>query len=336
MMKFSIFVPTYNAAAWIERCIWSIRRQDYAPSAVEILVIDGGSSDGTREMAQALGAKVLDNPRKLAHFAFSEFAAHATGDLVVMFAADNEMGVENWLSMASEVFEKNIDVAALWGRQVAAPDDPPANHYYALIQNDTISFFVNRNLEYYVRVGRRIEVQGAGGWVFRVEPDRQLVWGANGLVLRLNWARCFFYREFVGDNDVFQEVIESGHDTVAYIPELSVVHHHIRSVREWASKLRRNFHGHFLTHHSERNMGWIFGRGFRLRFLLWVIYAGIPLFSGADAVMRAWRERKLCWLYHPVFNIVQLAVYSSLVLGTREGWMYLWNTARRLAASRVS
>jgi len=323
MNKFSVFIPTYNAAQRIEKCLISIRQQEYPADKVEIVVVDGGSTDGTRAIAGEFGATVLDNPKKLAHFAFSEFAAQATGDLVIMFAADNELGVPNWLSMANTAFERYRDMSALWGRQVAAPQDPPANHYYELIQNDPLSFFVNRNLDFYKRYGSIFEVEGSTGWLFRVEAGRPLVWGANGLVLRWELAKPFFLKSFAGDNDVFQGVIESGHNLVGYLPGMKIIHHHIRSVAEWAGKLKRNFHRHFLSHYEERNMGWILDKTFRRRLLLWIIYAGVPFFSGFDAVVRSVRDRNACWLYHPVFNMVQLTVYSWLMLSTREGRSYL-------------
>jgi rSAM/selenodomain-associated transferase 2 len=44
----SVIIPTLNEAREIELTLASVRR-DYSPEAVEIIVVDGGSTDGTRE-----------------------------------------------------------------------------------------------------------------------------------------------------------------------------------------------------------------------------------------------------------------------------------------------
>ncbi|WP_407026405.1 glycosyltransferase, partial [Burkholderia pseudomallei] len=43
--KFSIIVPTFNAAASLDQALVSVRNQQYP--AVEVILIDGGSKDDT-------------------------------------------------------------------------------------------------------------------------------------------------------------------------------------------------------------------------------------------------------------------------------------------------
>lgn len=332
MLKFSVFIPTYNAAAWLDGCLRSIFGQDYPSDCIEAVVVDGGSTDATLEIARRYPARVLLNEKRLAHYAFELYGRHADGDLVVMFAADNELVGNDWFRAANDLFERNRDLGAVWGRQVSGADDPSLNHYYELIQNDPLSHFTNRNLEGYMRSGEAVEARGRMGRVFRVDRHRSLIWGANGLVLRLEFVRCFFTAEdFVGDNDIFQDMVEAGHDLVAYVPDLRIVHHHVRSVAEWTRKIRRNFHNHFLQHHGKRNMGWAFGRGFVVRAAVWGVYAGVPLFSGCHALWLAARDRNRYWLYHPLLSMIQFYVYVWLVFGTKEGRQFLVRTARGAA-----
>ncbi len=53
----SIVIPTLNESAFIGRTIRSVLRP-----GVEVIVADGGSSDDTREIASASGARVIDAP----------------------------------------------------------------------------------------------------------------------------------------------------------------------------------------------------------------------------------------------------------------------------------
>ena len=52
----SIVIPTLNAAAHLDRCLAAIRHTD-AP--FEVVVVDGGSQDTTRDIAAAGGARVI-------------------------------------------------------------------------------------------------------------------------------------------------------------------------------------------------------------------------------------------------------------------------------------
>ena len=56
LRSISIIVPTYNEAALIQAFLLQLR--DHAPDA-EVIVVDGGSSDGTREQARELCARVI-------------------------------------------------------------------------------------------------------------------------------------------------------------------------------------------------------------------------------------------------------------------------------------
>ncbi len=46
----SILIPIRNEAAYIERCLAAVLAQDYPAAQMEILVADGMSDDGTREI----------------------------------------------------------------------------------------------------------------------------------------------------------------------------------------------------------------------------------------------------------------------------------------------
>ncbi len=58
-MKASVVIPTFNEAAAIAAVIGEIPRD----IAVEVIVADGGSTDGTQEISRAAGATVIDAGR---------------------------------------------------------------------------------------------------------------------------------------------------------------------------------------------------------------------------------------------------------------------------------
>jgi glycosyltransferase involved in cell wall biosynthesis len=82
-MTLSVVIIARNEAARIERCIASVRWAD------EVVVLDGGSTDATVELARALGARVevaTDWPGFGAQK--NRALALATGDWILSLDAD--------------------------------------------------------------------------------------------------------------------------------------------------------------------------------------------------------------------------------------------------------
>ncbi|MGB9184340.1 MAG: glycosyltransferase family 2 protein [Solirubrobacteraceae bacterium] len=318
-------LPTLNAAGSLfERALQSIRGQDYPQERVEVIVADGGSSDATRATAEGFGARVIGNPNRLAEWGVKEGILVASGEIVVIFAADNELVDGGWLRRVTGRFATDADVAACYGRLVSGSDDPPLNKYQALIQSEPLNWFLNRNLETYL-AGRAPGHDG--GIAFSVDPARPLVWGANGLALRADWVRSIWGRPgYVADTDAFHELIRSGRDRVVYFPGPYCYHHQVASLSDMRRKWLRNSRDHLLGQGEARDLDWVLVPGFRRRAVLWMIYSLVPVFSVADAVRRAVGDRSPYWLYHPVASLLQALTYVEVVIGTPAGRRFLSRT----------
>jgi len=334
--KITFSIPTYNAASDLPNCLSSIRNQNYPKDKIEILIADGDSEDDTVEIAKKFGAQVYHNEKRLADYGAKKIAKYATGDLLVIFAADNELGSDDWVQKVATIFTEHKDIAAIWGRIVSGKDDPAINKYYALIQSDPFFFFMNQNLKAYLRRTSVEEIMGGECYFFKVEKERPLVWGANGLTYDFHLVKDIILRdEFIADNDVFQIVIENGHNRVAYMPSLETVHHTVESLSEWVSKWRRNFTKTFLGKMESRNLNWAFTKDFKRKLALWLIYSLVPAFSFTDAVYKAVKDRSLYWMYHPLVAFAQSAVYIYLTLGTKSGRTMIHNVLKRGKLSQI-
>lgn len=77
-------LPTLNERAHLRDCLDSLLAQDYE-AVVEVLVVDGGSDDGTVDIARAVGGsvRVVPNTRVTAAAAMNTGIAEAVGELVV-------------------------------------------------------------------------------------------------------------------------------------------------------------------------------------------------------------------------------------------------------------
>jgi glycosyltransferase involved in cell wall biosynthesis len=84
----SVALITRNEAANLPRTLASVRW------AHEIVVVDSGSTDATRSIAQSLGARIIEEPWK--GFAAQKNSAigHATSDWILSLDADEELSPE--------------------------------------------------------------------------------------------------------------------------------------------------------------------------------------------------------------------------------------------------
>jgi glycosyltransferase involved in cell wall biosynthesis len=85
----SVVIPCLNEAPTIERCVTAAREvleRNRIPG--EVVVVDNGSDDGSAELAQRAGARVMHEPRRGYGSAYLAGFATARGDKIVMADAD--------------------------------------------------------------------------------------------------------------------------------------------------------------------------------------------------------------------------------------------------------
>lgn len=97
LLRFDVVVPAHNEAAAIGHCLASLRRLDWPPERVRLLVVADNCTDGTAALARAAGARVLertDGGRRGKGYALRlafEHSAHDNADAVVVVDADTEV-----------------------------------------------------------------------------------------------------------------------------------------------------------------------------------------------------------------------------------------------------
>jgi glycosyltransferase involved in cell wall biosynthesis len=88
----SIIIPSFNEKKYIGRSLDSIIVNDYPKENFEVLVVDGMSEDGTREVVRNYikkypSIKILDNPQKFTNFAFNIGIKNAKGEIIIFGGA---------------------------------------------------------------------------------------------------------------------------------------------------------------------------------------------------------------------------------------------------------
>ena len=87
-MKLSVVMPTLNEATNIEAALNAL--SPLRARGVEVIVVDGGSSDGAAQLARPLADRVLSAPRGRAS-QMNAGAAAAAGDVLLFVHADTRL-----------------------------------------------------------------------------------------------------------------------------------------------------------------------------------------------------------------------------------------------------
>jgi rSAM/selenodomain-associated transferase 2 len=85
----SIIIPTFNEADDIVALLAYLWQDAAGDDALEIIVVDGGSTDTTRALAQATGARVLTSPQKGRAAQLNHGAQAAVGSILYFLHADS-------------------------------------------------------------------------------------------------------------------------------------------------------------------------------------------------------------------------------------------------------
>ena len=141
---FSIVIATYNSAGTLGFTLESIKGQSIGADEVEVIVVDGGSTDKTREIAASYGAVVLENPERLPEFAKAVGSAYAHGRFLMRMDSDEEFSYAEQLAEKKALLEKHPEAKMLISNRILSGKRGicgiSAN--YMNILGDPFSYFV--------------------------------------------------------------------------------------------------------------------------------------------------------------------------------------------------
>lgn len=90
----TILIPMHNEKQYIATCLDSVLANDYPRDRLEILIIDGMSDDGSREIVEQYirqypFIQLLDNPKKIQAAALNVGIQKAKGEIIIRMDAHN-------------------------------------------------------------------------------------------------------------------------------------------------------------------------------------------------------------------------------------------------------
>ena len=143
----SVIVPAYNEEQNIAKCLESLSRQTVPRNLYEIIVVDGGSRDRTREIAAEYADMVFIQTSKKVGGARNDGAQKAQGDIIATTDADCIIPPD-WLSVIMTAFDRDPEIVQLFG-PVIPMEGGVKNHLFLALANNFSRFGYYSRLFYY-------------------------------------------------------------------------------------------------------------------------------------------------------------------------------------------
>ena len=120
----AVVIPTLNEELHIKNCIDSIISQSFPFAQMNLMVIDGGSTDKTREIVKSIAeqysnVRLLDNPKRIQSVAFNVGVANSSAPYIVRLDA-HALYKPKYIELCVKHLESNKeigDVGGVWDIQ---------------------------------------------------------------------------------------------------------------------------------------------------------------------------------------------------------------------------
>lgn len=325
----SVVIVAKNAKPILGLCLERLRRQNYNQSLIEILVIDGGSVDGTQEIARTFGACVIDGGYPDNQEARRYVGAKlATGEILLYLDADNLIPYDTWLLDMILPFEQPQVVVSF--TKWYDPDKllPSIDRYYALLGgNDPVVYYLGKHDR--VPYGERHLPKGAelvstinGCEIVRFSSKQLPTIGCNGFLVRKAYFDLLDLQdpEHFFHTDVHVDLLRKHPNAEYAIVGNAIIH---ASGGTLLINLRKRLR--YKSEHSERLREYRRYHVFdpscwrdRLRLLYVIVVAGTFIIPLLRAVVGFFRTRRWEWFWHPVATFGMVAAYSVALVSNKK------------------
>jgi rhamnosyltransferase len=263
----SVIIPVRDGGQDLIRCLDSVLAQQ-VDEAVEIIVVDSGSTDGSVAAARARSARVFEiPPHAFSHGASRNLgAARASGDILVFISQDAFAVDHAWLARLTAPLRETPQPGGVYGRQLAHDGAVPPEAYF---------------LDFLYGPSPRLQLAGT---VSQLSMRTTLFSNVNAAMPRSLWQRYPFVEDIVmsEDQEWSKRVLLAGY-TIVYEPRAAVRHSHPYTLR---TAFRR-----FFDSGASSGRAYMAGRSHSARVLLQVTgqYA-------QGEVAWLWQTRQRRWL----------------------------------------
>jgi glycosyltransferase involved in cell wall biosynthesis/GT2 family glycosyltransferase len=203
MSSVSVVIPVKDAEPLLEEVLAGVRAQ----GDLELIVIDSGSRDRSREIARAAGAELIEiAPDEFGHGRTRNLGAERASGELIAFLTQDAVPAAGWLDALRESFAMAERVGAAFGPHLPRRDTSP------MIARELTEFFAG------FAPDGRAAVQGPG--------DPTFLSNVNACYARACWEELRFADVPYAEDQAFAVAMLEAGWTKVYNPRAAVYHAH--------------------------------------------------------------------------------------------------------------
>tara|TARA_Y100000310_G_C20702463_1_gene831143 strand:- start:9765 stop:10733 length:969 start_codon:yes stop_codon:yes gene_type:complete len=318
--KVSFIICTLNCKQDLERCLKSIRAQDYPQNKVEIVVVDSYSTDGTIEVAKEYKSTLLltkirgymegkGMPKSMG-------CEKASGEIIITLDSDNALVEKDWIRKMIHPLLIDKEVNFCISRMAVVPSDPLINQYLSMVGTDPFAIYTSVDPQISLK---NLKLQDKGKYyTYTLTPENFLIVGGYYLTMRKSTLKEI--GGYSRDVDVAFSLAQKGMGTFA-IPKQAHLHHEIaKKIPKFLKQKVKWSKFYFDNPQLQREFNWsqgLFGVHGKVRFIYEVLrnFLFFPAFF--QSISLALSQKQKAWLLHAPLKFGTTFAYVIAFLKSR-------------------
>lgn len=322
----SIVIPTLNSSRTVGACLDSILNQDYPKEQIEVIITDGGSTDGTIELAKkklsTISYQLLANPLKTGEAGKAVGVKNAKYEIIALIDSDNLLPQIDWLRRMVEPFGDKEIVASEPLHYTYRKTDHYITRYCALLgMNDPLCFFIGNYDRFCALTGKWTEVpyrsEDKGNYLKTIFPylGRLPTIGANGFLIRKYVLQQYSIGDYLFDIDIIYDLVSKSDFKIAKV-KIGIIHLYCNKITQFIKKQTRRIRDYnYYNRLGLRKYPW--GSARKPRVIKFCIYTILLIPLLLQIFKGVLRQKDSAWLFHPIACWTTLLVYGYNTLRSR-------------------
>lgn len=315
--KVSIVIASYNSEVTLGKVLLSIRQQSYQAGKLEILVIDGGSTDNTVKIAKKFNAKIYKNPKR--DQVYGKFIGYknANGKYLLLIDSDEVLENKDSIKFKVESMMKDSSVHVSVSSGLKKPTEYSDINYYLNEFGDPFSYFLYRNSkdpDFFLK-------QLKNEYKLIYEDKRRAVFdfslSSNPPFIELTAMAVLIDLKYIRTNlpEIFKAAATHTHlfylintkgNLFAIMKDDPVIHYSVAIMSGYLRKIRSRVTSN--VYKNDMGLAGFSGRSnyqsswYKIKKYLFLIYAATIIFPIIDSLYLSFTRKKIVYLLHAFFT----------------------------------
>lgn len=331
--KVSFILLTLNDVKGTEKCLRSVKMQDYPKGLIDIVVVDNGSTDGSEKVAKKMGARVFSQPKGTLYSNWIYGMHRVKGEYFFYLEQDIELRDKSFIKKMIKPMLEDKRIIASFTKEHPNKEMHWTARFlsYHHAQADPLLELVFDKLE-------KKFVSKADGYMLckfdeRLQPAVRMFYRVRHLKKTPNWKAENYF-----DHDFAIRCVRAGYPYFAYVPEPGYYHYHVKNFKHFLQKRIRNMHLHYFDYHDKGSYVILNIKDKRsvIKLIAFFIYANLLFPATIRGILRFIKHRDPVLLTEPIITIGVADALLFAFLTDKRGRTYISNSLKTLISPRTA